>query len=410
MRRREFNYLIVVIVLLTTQRVLQDYSKILILALAIIAFLFFITHVITGCKNYDFNNIDRENRFIIFLLLLISLSIPIRSLIEIDNWSVSTAARLFVNSLAIMPYCLPLLALHAIYKVNLRLMVIISSVLAVLYVLVALTNISDLSQLRNLGLAHYQSYGGVSGYSAKSYYVYTFLSMFAAPQVVFLLKRYIPNKHWRLSCISIVSFFLVSLLLARRTSIFCTLLIFIASYYIIFKKNKKVVFFAVPCIIGCVAIFAYFGGFDFIISRFDSNTRESVEVAFYNDLDCNLLLFGRGALGTYYDPGFAHDGMTGHRDVIETGYLNHILKGGVFYLFVYVYVLLKSWYLGYYKSNNVLSKVFSVNALINCISLIPHGVPHFNLAYCFLWIGVGVCLNSKVRRMSDVEIQNYLWK
>ena len=49
-----------------------------------------------------------------------------------------------------------------------------------------------------------------------------------------------------------------------------------------------------------------------------------------------------------------------NRLVIETGYLNIILKGGIFLLLPYVFFCIKSFFLGYFKSKNMLTKGMGV--------------------------------------------------
>ena len=148
-----------------------------------------------------------------------------------------------------------------------------------------------------------------------------------------------------------------------------------------------------------------------MISKIDDDSRSGVELEFMLDMGDNIQywIFGKGAMGTYYDSSPLFIESNGLRQEIETGYLHLILKGGIIYLILYIIVLLRAFYYGYFKSRNDLTKAFAAFSLIALLELIPYGIPTFNFKYLTLWIGVGFCLNKTVRNKTNDEIKNMLF-
>lgn len=97
-------------------------------------------------------------------------------------------------------------------------------------------------------------------------------------------------------------------------------------------------------------------------------------------------------------------GAKGKSRSIEIGYFNALLKGGLAYLIPMVVIMLLAFYLGYYKSNNDLSKLIAGLALWQLIYMVSFGLPNFNLGYTFLWIGVSSVLNREFRALNNVEL------
>ena len=146
--------------------------------------------------------------------------------------------------------------------------------------------------------------------------------------------------------------------------------------------------------------------FDFLLERINEDTRLNVENDLIRDFDMFSWLFGRGFNGSYYAPS-AIDSF--HRNMIETGYLHMILKGGIFYLLCYVFILSKTAYMGLCKGNNSLSKLFGWYALAHLILLYPGGHIAFNLEFFILWMGVVFCNNPRLRNLHDVDVKRIIW-
>lgn len=154
--------------------------------------------------------------------------------------------------------------------------------------------------------------------------------------------------------------------------------------------------------------------FDFLFNRLfeDDSTstlaqsgREDYSRELYADFDDNYFywLLGKGINGAYRT---AEDG--GYlRNTIEWGYLHLILKGGILYLITYCWVLLKAFYKGFYKSNNLVCKAFAAMCLFRVIALIPFGLPSISIECLLVWIGYKIIHTDSLRNMSDNEIRTY---
>lgn len=151
--------------------------------------------------------------------------------------------------------------------------------------------------------------------------------------------------------------------------------------------------------------------FTFLLDRLfeDGNTgsfaksgREEFMHDMLNDFDWNpfFWLFGKGINGAYEacsDGGYM-------RDTIEWGFMQLILKGGVFYLVTYCFVLVKTSYLGIVKSNNLVCKSFGFMCLIRVVALITFGHPSISVEFFFVWLGVGFVRNRFFRLMDNKSV------
>ncbi|MGN6340316.1 MAG: hypothetical protein ACTHML_05105 [Ginsengibacter sp.] len=138
---------------------------------------------------------------------------------------------------------------------------------------------------------------------------------------------------------------------------------------------------------------------NFIAQRGEEDTRTGVELYFYNDMHAKDWIIGRGINGEYYCPNIDLD--TDYRSLIETGYLQIILKGGLVRLILLLLILVPAVILGLFFSNNLLSKAAAIWILIALISLYPATVESFDLQYIIVWISVGICYNKKIRNYSN---------
>lgn len=404
MNRTGFKYLILTIALLTIQRILVKWYPPIGLVLAVVALLFFSIHLLKSKKQYSLNNIDRSSRLLIFILIVYSLSIVLRGFPNMQNHQISPIGY-FTHALFITPYFLPFIAIYTFSARNIKTLLKVSNILAIIFIIYAIICWKDILQLNSIGLAHFTNKVGEE-YNSSIFTFYAELTSLCAPFVIFLIQDYIPKKYHKIATINIVIAFIIAVIAGRRTSTFTIGLVFIAYYFLIYKKKTsgtiKILFITFTAII----ILYNSGLLDFFISKIDNESRLGVEESFIADMDYTSWIIGRGALGSYFDIGFTYSNP--YRTEIETGYLYLILKGGIIYLIIYVTVLLRAFYLGYFKSNNTFTKAFACLALICCIELIPFGVPMLNIKFFSLWLGVGICLNKRIRALSNEDIKAIL--
>jgi hypothetical protein len=123
-----------------------------------------------------------------------------------------------------------------------------------------------------------------------------------------------------------------------------------------------------------------------------------------NDMDTVDLIIGRGATGRYR----SMESGGQYRPVIECGYFHVILKGGFIMLFLMLALAIPAVLKGLFGSRNLLVKGFAFIVLGWLIEMVPFGVPAAFPRYALFWIAIGVCLNPRLRSMTDEEIATFL--
>ena len=146
--------------------------------------------------------------------------------------------------------------------------------------------------------------------------------------------------------------------------------------------------------------------FNKITDRIEDNTREGLYDTFMDDMSSSDLIFGKGFNATYYAPGIEED--IDDRDVIECGYLQTILNGGIINLTLFLLITMPAAYLGFFKSNNILSKAAGAIIFLWLIDMFPWGMASLNIRYVLLWICIGICYSKEIRYLSEKALQNSL--
>lgn len=118
---------------------------------------------------------------------------------------------------------------------------------------------------------------------------------------------------------------------------------------------------------------------------------------------------GRGISGKYFCPNIDKDDRTGYRDVIETDYLNIILKGGLVNLALLLLIMLPAAARGLFLSKNLLSKAAAIWILLWIIDLYPATVNTFTLNYLLVWVSVGICYNKAILQMPEKVMRAYFF-
>ena len=151
--------------------------------------------------------------------------------------------------------------------------------------------------------------------------------------------------------------------------------------------------------------------FTFLMARKDEDTRSNVEEAFYADMTTTEWIIGKGINGEYYCPGVENVmNNTSYRNIIETGYLQIILKGGIISLALLLLILIPAIYKGLFNSNNILSKGAALWIFLWTIYLYPTIGIGFCMYHLLVWISVGICYSGKIRAMADSDIKEILLK
>jgi hypothetical protein len=230
-----------------------------------------------------------------------------------------------------------------------------------------------------------------------------------------LTYKYHSNKKKVIAIITIALTLLFSVIRARRGLILMTSSIILASYLLYFFTSKKkilIVYLSVFAIsltaIYAVAIYKpnknIFGS---IMERGAEDTRTGVELYFYADMKLTDWIIGRGINGEYFCPGIEKDALTNYRNVIETGYLQIILKGGLISLALLLLITIPAIFNGLFYSKNLLSKAAAIWIFLALLSMYPATVNTFTLRYLLVWVSVGICYSKKIRNLTNNQVEEF---
>ena len=201
---------------------------------------------------------------------------------------------------------------------------------------------------------------------------------------------------------------------ARRGLLFATLsqLLMASVVYFLYGKRKLYIFFAYSFI----TLFLFFGNienymeksnlFNVFSERVADDTRTPVETCFYKDMKLKDWIIGRGINGQYYCPDIDQNDQTGYREVIETNYLNIILKGGLISLSLLLLIAIPAIIKGLFYSKNILSKAAGIWILLWILDLYPVTVNGFSLNNLLVWVSIGICYNKEIRNIPEIEMRN----
>lgn len=228
----------------------------------------------------------------------------------------------------------------------------------------------------------------------------------------------------------VLAIYLVSLLLmmyhARRNMVlyFGSFLIFY--YYLSFFSNNVLFKVSRLRILSNTLFLGVIAGLVFVILNPDfslfferaetgMDSREGVIEDFFQDIIpfSNDFLFGRGMYGRVTSLQLGVDEYEnlggGYREGIENGYLQLILNFGFIYLFLFVFLSLRAFFLGVTNSNNLLAKACGALVLINLVDMVGFGIPELTFRYFLLWLSLTFCYSRRFRKLNDVEIKNLIF-
>ncbi len=210
---------------------------------------------------------------------------------------------------------------------------------------------------------------------------------------------------------------LLALVRARRAIIFMEMSYLISFYFIFLYINKirfQTLFFSLiligAMVFGGIKLYSKYKGsaFEFITERIEQDTRTGVEDCLYDDMTTKNWIIGKGMAGEYYCPGIDENGLTDYRGMIETDYLNILLKGGIVSLGLLLLITIPAVVKGIFYSKNLLSKAAGIWVLLWLTDLYPTVVDIFALHYVLVWICVGICYSKEIRNMPEEKIKEML--
>ena len=255
-------------------------------------------------------------------------------------------------------------------------------------------------------------------------YAETFISTFATGCGFLLMNAtYLSNRRVNISFIVILLSALSLTYLARRSGAFTLFGFLFLSYLInILNKSNKKVFKLFPLIIGI--------GFFLLLfpNKFSSALTEKMKERLYDDSRTELFdaffikmndykVFGKGMNGTYLysmeeselDDGIVFSEVE-YRNVIENGYLQLYLAGGLISVTLFILLLLPAAFLGIFRSHNQFSRACGLMIFLWLLDMLFFGLPIFSIHYVIIWICVGMCYKKSLRNRTDIQIRNEFTK
>ena len=246
----------------------------------------------------------------------------------------------------------------------------------------------------------------------------TFVQALSIPSGFLLLTYSYHSKKWKLFAILIIVLTLIfSLIRARRGLIFISLNMLIFAYFLYYFSNKKKIINTIfSIILFSILIFMVErvynenrkGLFSFFESRKTEDTRQNVENCFYRGMSNIDWIIGKGINGTYYCPRIDNGTFESYRTVIETGYFQIILKGGIVSLALLLLIAIPAMIKGLFYSKNILSKGCGLWILLFLIESYPGTFNTFTMHYILVWISIGICFSSEIRNMEESEMKKIL--
>jgi hypothetical protein len=342
-------------------------------------------------------------RALFFVFIFWNLFIILRSILTTGFSGLSPFNQIGWTSLLT-----PLIVFVGLKDLSLKSVFKYSYIYGILGLLITILTFKDIF-ITNLEMTggEYQNYITIVGMP----YVFLFTTSF-----MLLCFAFVPAKYRFIAFFATSISILIVLFTARRGALFMNLLFLVFTFYLyVFtsKKGSKLIKFLFVLSIIALGLGTFFmyadSAFSLFFTRLGEDSRGAVETAFYNSFKGETLdwIFGRGMNGTYYCILF-DDSFVNYRGMIETGYLYIILKGGFVSLFFYLFFLLNSAYIGFFKTNNTLTKAMALYLVAHVIYLLPFGLPSFSLEYIIVWICVAYCQSKIWRMKSDIDIKIYL--
>jgi hypothetical protein len=260
-------------------------------------------------------------------------------------------------------------------------------------------------------------YNNLSGQGIIEYFTQ---DLSFATGFIVLTFVYHSRKRTLIALFVLILTFLLAVIRARRGLIFVSFTMLIFSYIIYQIANKgkvinMVLSILLICLISYIAVKVYLDHrtdtFSLITERFQDDSRGWVLQYFYMDMKPQDWIVGKGISGRYYCPGIGEgEGVVSvYRDVIEAGYLQTVLRGGLISLVLYLLIAIPAMIKGMFFSKNILSKAAGIWILILLLYSYPGTMTTFTMHYILVWISIGICYSDRIRKMSDENIKAMIY-
>lgn len=246
-----------------------------------------------------------------------------------------------------------------------------------------------------------------------------FIHTFAFASGFILLNAYYLPKKWRNVSLVALSIGIASFVyLARRNGIVSYISLILAAAFLNLKNSSANKFFRIFPIVG-ILIMVSLLSLDFLPKSFTQKIEDRITEDSRTGVFENFFLgmkdyeiFGKGMNGKYYSPtgggGINEEGelteLVEYRDVIENGYLQQYLNGGIVYIVLFQMIMLPAVFYGLFKSKNQFCQASGIIVFLWLIDMAIFGLPRLTLEYILVWICAGVCYTKSLREKTDDEV------
>ncbi len=175
------------------------------------------------------------------------------------------------------------------------------------------------------------------------------------------------------------------------------------------KKITKFLFIFSVTLISTTILFNRIAGLHFFergvsIEAWEESRGTVVQDFFDDFTSTNDWIFGRGLNGlvkrSYNESGLGNG--------IENGYLQLILKAGNLYFSILLYFFFRAFYLGWYKTNNDLTRALAALLIIHLLGLVGFNVPGTNHRYLLLWVAIPICFSPYFRALTNLQVKKLI--
>lgn len=230
---------------------------------------------------------------------------------------------------------------------------------------------------------------------------------------ILLTYKYHAFKLNILAAVVLAATAFLALVNARRGLIFMSTTPLMAAY-LIYLANSRAKFllilfsllFGIVLAIYGLSFFSNSSLFDLFKERALEDSRRGVEICLLQDLNTADWIFGRGLNGKYLCPE-VHADAEGKRWVIETDYLNIILKGGLISLLLFLFMAIPAMIRGIFFSKNSLARAAGIWILLGLLNMYPSYVKTFTLNYLLIWISMGICYSNILLNLDERAISSF---
>ncbi len=365
--------------------------------------LFAVYNLVIEVKNNRNNYLANKNILLVFYCWIIIM--VFRSFTDIfSSFSGYINLKIFVSE-EILLYSFPLLMFIDIQIEELKKIFYLALIFGIVYLVISIVFFSyfttiDIENMNTL-------------FSPEAFIVF-----FPSSLIIILFTSNYHSKRINYLNIGILLFAIfASVLLARRNKVlyFGTAFLF-TGYLINFTKSiiikqkrfLNTIYSALFISLVVAITVINLDKFALFFERIETGgeSREGVIDEFFSDFDSSPQdwIWGRGFHGKFYSKTLSTSDMDNYRDVIENGYLFLILKGGIIYLVLLIIIILLSFYNGFIRSKNLLSKGMALILILYLIDLYGFGLPSIGFKYMILFIAIAICNSVNITKMTDLEI------